>query len=415
MTGAGRAPRAQLLACYRSALDAVGGRDAVRRSLQDRPVQQPYALLAIGKAAAAMTEGVLDAQGIAPAYGLVITKHGHLGEHERLTGLRCLEAAHPVPDASSLTAGQALLDFLQRLPAGLPLIALISGGASSLVEVLPHGGDSAALERVNRWLLGSAMPIAEVNRVRRAVSCIKGGRLAGNLAGRTCRLLLISDVPGDDTAVIGSGLLVPANEPPAPPETLPVWLRPLAETAPPQPEPGAACFRAVETRIVANNRQARAAAAEQGRALGLTVTQHDTLVQGETAEAARALGAAIRRAGPGLHVWGGETTVTLPDNPGRGGRAQALALGVAQALDGGRPAWFLAAGTDGTDGPGLDAGALVDHDTCSRGRSAGHDAADALRRADAGSYLDATGDLISTGPTGTNVMDLMLALIPEKP
>jgi glycerate 2-kinase len=405
--------REQLIRCYRAALDAVGGRAAVRRALQARPMEEPFALLAVGKAAAAMTEGVLDAQAAGFRQGLLITKHGHLSDRCRQPGLRCLESAHPIADASSLAAGQAMLQFLDELPEGLPLLALISGGASSLVEVLPQGGDAAVLERLNRWLLSHPLAIGEINRIRRAVSCIKGGRLAERLGGRTCRVLLISDVPGDDPAVIGSGLLAPSSEPAAPADELPDWLRPLAAAAPPLPSPAAPCFRSVAVERVADNRQAREAAAEQARTLGLSVIVHEELVQGETDEAASWL---VREMQKGqLQIWGGETTVELPKNPGRGGRAQALALAVAMRLDGGPPAWFLAAGTDGTDGPGEDAGALVDEQSCERGRSAGLDPAECLRRANSGRFLAASGDLLTTGPTGTNVMDLMFALSVDTP
>ncbi len=375
----------------------------------------PFALLAVGKAAAAMAQGALDAQRDGVDHGLVITKYGHLDDAPSHPRLRFLQAAHPIPDASSLHAGEALLEFLHQLPDRIPLLALISGGASSLVDVLPPGGDAALLERLNRWLLGEPLDIRTVNRVRRAVSCIKGGRLALHLAGRPCRLLLISDVPGDDPAVIGSGLLVAPLEPPAAPEELPDWLRPLAAAAPACPPADAACFQTIDVHCVADNAQARAAAAQAGQALGLPVIVSDNLLQGESGQTGRWLAEQLRYAGPGLHVWGGETTVRLPPSPGRGGRAQALALAVARELEGGPPTWFLAAGTDGTDGPGEDAGALVDHETCRRGRQAGLDPAESLQQADAGHFLEASGDLLRTGPTGTNVMDLMLALIPDRP
>ncbi len=404
-------PRELLNALYAAALDAVAGRPAVRRTLERRPLAGPLAVLAIGKAAAAMTEGALDALGDAVVQGLVVTKHGHLSaacrRHDRL---QCLEASHPIPDASSLRAGQAVLDFLGALPAGLPVLVLYSGGASSLVEVLPEGFTEQDLAAMNRWLLGQPLDIARINRVRVATSAIKGGRLAVHVANRPCRVMLISDVPGDNPAVIGSGPLVRPNNAGEMPADLPERILAMIDAAPPAPDP--AVFDAIELEIVATNRMAREAVAAAARERGVPVRVHGQLLEGETAEVAEAVADAIVDGPEGVQVWGGETTVRLPAEPGRGGRAQAFALHVARRLEHRGPAWLLAAGTDGTDGPGSDAGALVDHETCSRGRARGLCPDDCLQRADAGSFLEASGDLLQTGPTGTNVMDIFIACRP---
>jgi hydroxypyruvate reductase len=157
---------------------------------------------------------------------------------------------------------------------------------------------------------------------------------------------------------------------------------------------------------------AKHAAAEVGKGLGLAVHFHERFVEGDAAERGRDLARQLVSGPPGLHVWGGETTVHLPERPGRGGRNTHLALAAALELAGRGDCYLLSAGTDGTDGPTEDAGALVDGGTVERASLDGFDAPEALRRADSGSALEASGDLIQTGPTGTNVMDLMLGLRP---
>ncbi|MGM0595367.1 MAG: MOFRL family protein, partial [Pseudomonadota bacterium] len=166
---------------------------------------------------------------------------------------------------------------------------------------------------------------------------------------------------------------------------------------------------AVESHIVADNGLARHAARAQAEALGLTVFEHPGHFQGDAEALAEAFVRALRERGPGLHLWGGESSVTLPDNPGRGGRNQHLALAAARLLAGEENCLLLAVGSDGSDGPTGEAGALVDGDTVKRGEEEGFCAAATLRTADSGSFLEAGGDLIETGPTGSNVMDLVMA------
>lgn len=403
-------PRRLLLEVLGRALAAVDGRTCVERALGRRGLAGPVRLIAIGKAAGAMAEGARAALGDAVTGGLVISKAGHLGpEWLARHGLECLTGGHPLPSAESLAAGQRLLATLAATgDAGL--LFLISGGASSLVEVPAGGLGLAELARANRWLLGSGLPIAEMNRVRKALSRIKGGGLLAWLDGRPVRALAISDVPGDDPAVIGSGLLVP--EPDLADRVLaldlPPWLRDwvergLAERAP-APDKGP------EIELVATLAEARRAALEAATGLGLAAHDHDALVVGDAAERGRDLVRALCAGPAGMHVWGGETSVRLPDEPGRGGRNQHLALAAALELSGQPGCWLLSAGTDGSDGATEDAGALVDGMTVERAAREGLDARDALRRADSGTLLAATGDLISTGPTGTNVMDLMIGL-----
>ncbi|MFM1892302.1 MAG: hypothetical protein RLZ44_1379, partial [Pseudomonadota bacterium] len=306
---------------------------------------------------------------------------------------------------SSLAAGERLLAFLRDLPPDLPLLALVSGGASALVEVPRPGVTLEDLQRANAWLLASGLPIGEMNKVRKALSRIKGGGLLNYVGKRPVLGLLISDVPYDEPAVIGSGLLVPAapGELPA----LPDWLAELTGAAAEEASPPSECPELV---LVATLGDALDAAAAAGTAAGLAVHRHPEFLEGEAAERGRALAAFLLEAPPGLHLWGGETTVTLPAEPGRGGRNQHLALAAAELLDGRDDLVLLAAGTDGSDGPTEDAGGLVDGGTWGRALREGLDPRRALQRADAGSVLAATGDLVHTGPTGTNVMDLVIAL-----
>lgn len=408
--GQGRLPQARqdLLTIYQAALAAVHGREAVSRDLRQHPLgRTPCRLVAIGKAAAAMTQGALDVLGDGIVEGLVITKYGH-GDTALAERFTCLEAGHPVPDQASLEAGRALIEFITASPDDSDVLFLISGGSSALVEVLPQGMTLDDLAEVNQWLLGSGLAIAGMNRVRRALSCIKGGRLGGYLKGRTARQLLISDVPGDDPAVIGSGLLVPSR-PLALPDDLPGWLRAYLQT---DTEPTQDAAPPVETRIVACLADAKQAAAHRAATLAYATYIHDEFLAGDAEQVARTRVHELQDAAAGVHIWGGETTVTLPRRPGRGGRNQHLALVAALEMErrGLHDAVLLAVGTDGSDGPTEDAGALVDGDTCARGRLSGLDPGDHLARADAGTFLQESGDLVQTGPTGTNVMDLVLAL-----
>ncbi len=403
--------RDHLLSIYQAGLAAVDGRACVHRALQDQTVDTPVYVIAIGKAAPAMLQGALDVLADRLRAGLLITKHGYAPARPLPAKIDVFEAGHPWPDQASLDAGEALLRFIDAAPADARVVFLVSGGTSSLVEVLPEGMALSELHKANDWLLGSGLDIHVINYVRKALSCIKSGRLAQRLQGRPTRLMLISDVPGDDPATIGSGLLVPEIllETEAPWE-LPGWLEALMERAPPAPEEGDECFDNIETEIVASLGDATRAAAQQGRVLGYEVYEHHPFIGGDALLVGRRLAAELLQGPKVLHVWGGETTVRLPHNPGRGGRNQHLALSAAIELDGRKNVALLAAATDGTDGPTQDAGAVVDGVTVRHGRSEGLDARRALSAANAGAFLAASGALIQTGPTGTNVMDLMLGI-----
>jgi glycerate 2-kinase len=401
--------RRLLLDVFAAALRGVEGRVVVGRALAARPLDGPVWICAIGKAAHSMALGACDGMGRRVVGGLLITKPGHLDPSALAgVGIESLLGGHPVPDAGSLAAGRRLVRALDALPAQTEVLFLLSGGASSLVEVPVAGLDLADLRRMNQWLLGSGLPIDAVNRVRKSVSRIKGGGLLSPLGERPTRVLAISDVPGDDPGVIGSGLLVPEiglAEGIARLE-LPTWLSDWVERG--LADRGPLPTRGPRIELVATLETAKAAAADAGRRAGLAVRVDAQPVEGDAVFAGRRLARALLAGPPGLSIAGGETTLRLPDAPGRGGRNQHLALAAAIELAGHSDAVLLSAGTDGTDGPTEDAGALVDGATLERIRDAGLDAARGLERADSGTLLEASGDLIRTGPTGTNVMDLIL-------
>ena len=404
-------PRRLLLDGLRAALDATGGSESVRRRLAREEAFAPRFAFAVGKAAPAMMAGAFESLGSDLHRALVVTKHGHTGDAlDPGWPVDVVESSHPVPDSSSLAAGRALVDFVDAIPSDADALALVSGGASALVEVLPEGFDASDLARVNEYLLAAGHPIGVVNRVRKRISRIKGGRLAQRLAARRTLALAISDVPGDDPKVIGSGLLIAHSSDDVSIDEfdLPSWLKEIGDRSPPLFD--ARVASRVRTEIVARPADARAAAVATYRAAGMDVVEHRDLLEGDALEVGRRIGRKIAGGNPGAHVWASETTVTLPPRPGRGGRCQSLALAAALEMRGCAGVWVLAAGTDGTDGPGVDAGAIVDAGTVARGVAAGLDPERSLRAADAGTFLHASGDLVHTGPTGTNVLDLVVAL-----
>ena len=401
-----------LRALFQQAVDAVAGYAAVAGALRREQLPAgPVAVLAIGKAADSMCQGALEVLGEQLYRGLLITKQGHVSaicrKHPQL---QCLESAHPIPDQRSLEAGREMRLFLGDLPPRMPLLVLLSGGASSLVEELPAGFGVDALVEMNRWLLSRDLPIDRINAVRIAVSCIKGGRLRERMRDRRLLVHLISDVPDDDPAVIGSGLLFAASSSHALPADMPASVQAMRDAAPPLPRVSGGNDPDMQWQIVASNHLACEAVERVARARGLTVYRAVDLKQGNALEAGLQLADELKQGAPGLYLHGGETTVRLPAKPGRGGRAQELALRAAIALAGSDDCVLLAAGTDGTDGPGDDAGAIVDGGTCERGRQRGLDPTACLDAADSGRFLAASGDLIQTGPTGTNVMDLYMGL-----
>jgi len=398
--------RRQLLDCYRAALAAVDGRACVARAVQAAPLDAPVALIALGKAACAMAQGARDALGDAIESALIVTKYGH-GEP---LPWEVIEAGHPLPDEKSLEAGARLIEFAARLPRERVVLVLLSGGGSALVEALPAGVTVEQLRAANAWLLASGLSIHDMNAVRKRLSRIKGGRLAKLLAPRRVVCLAISDVPGDDPRAIGSGPLTADDREIESSAKLPEFLQQMIARAEPAPRGDDPRFAAIRYEIIATNADARAAAAGAAQAAGFRIVNDAAVMTGDSAEAGRELARVLTELpSRTVLIRGGEPTVRLPPAPGRGGRAQHLALAAAIVLAGRRDVALLAAGTDGTDGPTDDAGALVDGGTVARGELGGLDPERALDAADAGRFLEAAGDLVHTGPTGTNVMDIVIA------
>jgi hydroxypyruvate reductase len=391
----------------------------VRRELERRPLHDgAWHLIAVGKAAGAMAQGAVDALDERVAGGCIVVPPGHLppGFDARSHGLEIHLGAHPVPDERSLAAGEAVARYVCSLPPQERLLFLVSGGTSSLLEWLRPGVTLAELQEFNRWALRSGLPIDAVNALRGMLSRLKAGGLAQLAGPRRARALLISDVPGDDPRVIGSGLLhaprpgiAPASVTELPPGLHGAFAR--AARAGTSPD----LSRRVPTRIVASGRIARAAAAETAIALGLQARAANRPFTGDAAQLGTRFARELARLPAGVVlVRNGESTVRLPPGPGRGGRNQHLALAAAiemerRAVVG---ACLLAAGTDGIDGVSSDAGAVVDAGTCVRARDGGFDPCVSLERADSGSLLEASGDLLHTGATLTNVGDLVLAMNP---
>lgn len=374
--------RRTLLELFDAALRAVDGRRATRVALQAR-IPHPVSVFAVGKAAGSMVLGARDALGSAIESTLVITKDAHVAPEVRaLASTTVVESAHPVPDARSLAAGAQLVERIRALSPDSHPLFLVSGGASSLVEHLRAGVSLDDLRALNARGLAAGWDIARLNGERGKLSLVKGGGIARLLAGRAALALFVSDVPGDDPGVIGSGL--------------------LGEV------PG--IVDDVSRVVVANVEDAVRAASEAGTARGLTLEPGGHRFDGDAAEVARDFVDALRGcAGDGL-VWGGESTVTLPPRCGRGGRNMHLALAAARLLRPGERLTILAAGTDGTDGPTDDAGAIVDAGTVERADLGGCDVERAWREFDSATALEAAGDLVHTGPTGTNVGDVLIGV-----
>lgn len=390
-------------------------------------------LVGAGKASAAMALAVEEILGEHIDRGVVVVKHGHTAP---LTRVQQLEASHPVPDADGEVGAHAIEATLAGLSPRDLVIACWSGGASALLPAPRDDLSLADKQTVTRLLLASGGDIAALNAVRKHLSRLKGGQLARRAQPATVLCLAVSDVIGDDLATIGSGPFI------ADPTTfadvdalvrrlgiaerLPSAVTRLiadglAGAAPETPKTGDACFSRVHHHLVASNALALQAAANVATAAGYrTVLWQQPLTGEARAAGATFAGAALHHLSRGERVCliaGGETTVTLGNDHGRGGRNQEFALAAAGMLASARhprvpaPVTILAAGTDGNDGPTDAAGAFADATTLARARAAGLDLEQHLNRHDAYPFFDSLGDLLRSGPTGTNVMDVAFALV----
>ncbi len=402
--------RNDVLKVFEAGVSRVKGNNAVVEYLENNSLSGEYYLIAVGKAASSMSLGALSVLKDQIVSGLVITKHDHTEDELRTyENVTTMESDHPVPGEPSLEAGKALVEFVENAPQDAKFLVLFSGGASSLMEVLADGMTLDKLAQLNKVLLSIGYDITQMNQIRRAISHIKGGRLANFINGRETIALLISDVPGDDPAVIGSGPLTSVKEDISQLD-LPESITSILEGVTFTPAAEKELFSNVTTHVIATLDDAKVAAQKCAQSLGFEVKVYDEFMQGDAEKKAIEICQMLNNATHGIHIWGGETSLILPKNPGRGGRNQHLAAVAARELDGKNNIVFLAAGTDGTDGPTPDAGGLVDGQTVSRGKNQSLNINDYLSAADVGNYLIKTNDLVTTGPTGTNVMDLVVVL-----
>jgi len=334
-------------------------------------------VIGAGKAAAAMAAALEAAWPDADIEGVVVTRYGHGAPTRRI---RVMEAAHPVPDAASEAGARAVLAAVSGLTEEDQVIALMSGGASALLALPGPGLLLEDKQLVAKALLASGAPIGTMNRIRKALSGVKGGKLAAACGPAKLITLAISDVPGDDPAVIGSG---------------PTWVQ------------------GADYRMIATPGMALAAAAEYCAANGVPARILGDAIEGEAAEVGREMAAmALRERGPVVLLSGGETTVTIGSGkPGRGGRNTEFLLSLALALDGAARIYAIAGDSDGIDGTEDAAGAVIGPDSLARARQAGLDPAAMLKGHDSYSLFAALGDLVVTGPTLTNVNDVRAILI----
>lgn len=379
------------------------------------PPQGRIFVVAAGKAAASMALAV-EKNFSSEVEGIAITRYGH-GLPTRK--IRVIEAGHPIPDEAGESAARQILERVQKLKSEDLLLALISGGGSSLLSLPADGVSMAQLKTVTAELLKSGATIQEINTVRKHLSAIAGGRLAA-----ACRApvlaLIISDVTGDDPTHIASGPCAP--DPTTVEEAKAVLAKygiefhgSFSET----PKPGDAVFSKVKNHVIATARHSLEAAGEIFKAKGIQPVILGDTITGEAAEVAKVMAALVREIQGYQRPWktpvalisGGECTVTVRGEGGRGGRCAEFLLSLAVELDGMGQVWAIAADTDGIDGTEDNAGAIVSPDTLERARREGVDAKALLARHDSYGFFSALGDLVVTGPTRTNVNDYRAILV----
>lgn len=413
-------PEALLRALFDRAVEVADPMQSLARHLPPKP-QGRVVVVGAGKASARMAEAVEAAWG--PCEGLVITRYGY---ERPCQGIEIASAAHPVPDAAGQAATARMLALLESLGEGDFVLALISGGASALLVAPCAGVSLAEKQAINAALLASGAPIDKMNTVRKHLSRVKGGQLAAAAYPAQMLTLLISDVPGDDPAMIGSGPTVAEPSTPAdaraildhwhiavPASVEAALLGRSTVIAPDDPR-----LSRVQNQIYAAPIQSLQAAADLARAAGCEVRLLGDAVEGEAREVARAQATEALRikaslppgAAPVLLLSGGELTVTRSGN-GIGGPNAEFCLALALALQGAKGIHALACDTDGVDGAAEVAGALIGPQTLAHAQRAGIDATAALARNDAHSFFAAIGGQIVTGPTLTNVNDFRAILI----
>lgn len=431
---------------FHAGLRAADPRDAVQRHCRRRGNRLKigeitYDLTAVerlivvgaGKAAAAMARAMEDLLGNRISDGLICVKYGHTTQLRRI---ETVEAGHPLPDANGVAAAGRIFSLVRSATDKDMVIVLLSGGGSALLPSPPEGISLEDKQAVSRLLIASGATIHEINALRKHLSTIKGGRLAQASAPAPTVALILSDVVGDDLDVIASGPTVADASTYEQcrriiqrydlekhlPESVITHIRrgaagQLAET----PKPVDPSWRHVQNVIIGGNFQALSAARQKAMALGYHTLILSSRLVGETRVVARVHSAMAREilavghplAAPACLLSGGETTVTIRGK-GLGGRNQEFALAAALDIDDAEHTVVLSGGTDGTDGPTDAAGALADHTTVRRAGAAGLDIRRHLGDNDAYPLFQKLGDLLITGPTRTNVMDLRVILVRQK-
>lgn len=417
-------PATLLQAMFAAARDAADPAHCVAPHLPKVPKGRTV-VVGAGKAAASMARAVeLAWPAAAPLEGLVVTRYGHDVPCDRI---QVVEASHPVPDSAGEKAAALILQKVQGLGPDDLVLCLISGGGSALLSLPADGLTLADKQAVNRALLSCGANIAEMNCLRKHLSAIKGGRLAAAAAPAPLVSLLISDVPGDDPAVIASGPTVP--DPTTYADAMAVIekygidlpanvKRHLAAAKGESPKPGDAVFANTTMKMVATPQMALEAAAKVARAAGITPLILGDAIEGEARDVAMVMAGIarqVRRHGqpakaPCVLLSGGETTVTLRGK-GRGGRNAEFLTALAVALDGADGIYALAADTDGIDGSEDNAGAWLSPDSIARAAMKGIDVKACLANNDGYSFFQAAGSLVVTGPTLTNVNDFRAILV----
>jgi glycerate 2-kinase len=431
------------LAIFRAGLEAVDPYEATKKALRlsGESLQvgehiyrlkdfKRIVVVGAGKAGAPMAQAVEEVLGGLLEGGLIVIKYGYTAP---LKKVKLIEGGHPIPDEAGQRAAKALLEIVKGLGEDDLVLCLISGGGSALLPAPVEGVGLAAKQETTKILLDSGASIHEINAIRKHLSRIKGGWLAKAAAPATMITLILSDVIGDDLDVIASGPTVgdrntfsdclrviekyELNE--QIPSAVMEHLRKGAEgTVQETPKPDDPVFRTGLNLIVGSNMQCLEAAAHKAQEMGYQTLILSSFVEGETREVAKVHGAILKEiirtgkplAPPACIISGGETTVTIRGD-GLGGRNQEFVLAAALDIQGLDGVVVLSAGTDGTDGPTDAAGAVADGGTVSRGRTRGLEARSALRNNDSYRYFQALDDLVKTGPTLTNVMDLRLVMV----
>jgi glycerate 2-kinase len=435
--------RQDLHTIFEAALQAVDPGEAIRTHVRaagdqlqvadhtyDLHQYDAVSVIAVGKAGAAMAIAVEGLLGDRLHGGHVIVKYGH---GRPLTHVTVHEAGHPIPDEAGVQATRTLIDFVTARGPRELLLCLISGGGSALSPAPVEGITLAEKQEVTRLLLACGATIHEINALRKHISQIKGGQLSRLASPATLITLVLSDVVGDALDVIASGPTVPDTSTFADCleilrkyqllDRVPTAIRRHLEAGvsgavPETPKPGDAVFAHTQTVIIGRNLQALEAASRQATTLGYQPLILSSVIEGETREVAKVHAGIAREvlasghpiAAPACILSGGETTVMLRGQ-GKGGRNQEFALALALDIDHIPGIVALSGGTDGTDGPTDAAGAVADWTTCTRAEQHGLHPRAALEHNDAYPFFERLSDLLITGPTQTNVMDVRIMLI----